>query len=700
MEHPDREPTASPAELSRDEYLELVAELSEHDRLYYVEARPRISDEQYDRLYRRLRDAEEAHPDWRVAWSPTGRVGHTPLGQFQKVVRDLPMLSLDNTYDEAELRGFHDRVARGLEGEAVDYVVEPKIDGVSIELVYRGGVFVQGATRGDGRTGEDVTGNLRTVRGLPLRLGRDIDLTVRGEVYIRRADFARVNADRIAAGEEAFKNARNTAAGSLKQLDPRLVASRPLRVIVYEAAGGDELAGSHHRVLGALAELGFPTAPESSLCRGWDELWAAVGAWEQRRTELAYDTDGVVIKIDSFDQRRTLGVTSKFPRWAIAFKFPANQAITPVVGLEVNIGRTGTVTPVAMLEPVELSGTTVKRASLHNWDQVARLGIGVGDRVLVHKAGEIIPQVLSVVEQHAAAPFAAPTECPSCGSGLVRDEGRVALRCPNALACPAQLLQSIQFFAGRGQLNIDGLGEKICQALLDAGLVKNVADLFVLREDQLVELDRFAETSARNLVASIDRARTTATTSRLLTALGIPHVGGVAARLVARRHRKIDELLQVIDESGQDGAVARIVEIDGIGEVIARSLVQFLARPETREVLGQLKERGVDPIEPIEDAGAGPLAGKTFVITGTLSSPRSEIASRIQRAGGKVAGSVSKSTSYLVAGENTGESKRAAATKLGVAILDEAGLAALLAGEPAAADQASTDDEPSPPPTA
>jgi DNA ligase (NAD+) len=448
-------------------------------------------------------------------------------------------------------------------------------------------------------------------------------------------------------------------------------------------------------VLSSLAELGFPTAPESSLCRGWDELWAAVGAWEERRTELAYDTDGVVIKIDSFDQRRTLGVTSKFPRWAIAFKFPANQALTPVVGLEVNIGRTGTVTPVAMLEPVELSGTTVKRASLHNWDQVARLGLGVGDRVLVHKAGEIIPQVLSVVEQHAAAPFAAPTECPSCRSGLVRDEGRVALRCPNALACPAQLLQSIQFFAGRGQLNIDGLGEKICQALLDAGLVKNVADLFVLREDQLARLDRFAETSARNLVASIDRARTTATTSRLLTALGIPHVGGVAARLVARRYRKIDELLQVIDEAGEDGAVARIVEIDGIGEVIARSLVQFLARPETREVLGQLKERGIDPVEPAEDAGSGPLAGKTFVITGTLSVPRSEIASRIQRAGGKVAGTVSKSTTYLVAGENTGESKRAAAIKLGVAVLDEVGLAALLAGEPAAADEAPTDGEPS-----
>ncbi|HTE53620.1 MAG TPA: NAD-dependent DNA ligase LigA [Kofleriaceae bacterium] len=676
-------PPASPSHASQDEYLALVAEIAEHDRLYYVEARPRISDEAYDRSYRRLRDIEAEHPDWAVAWSPTGRVGHAPLGQFTKVVRDLPMLSLDNTYDEAELRAFHDRVARGLEGETVDYVVEPKIDGVSIELVYRAGVFSLGATRGDGRTGEEVTGNLRTVRGLPLRLAREVDLTVRGEVYMRRADFARVNADRIAAGEEAFKNARNTAAGSLKQLDPRLVASRPLRVIVYEAAAGDELAGSHHRVLESLAELGLPTAPESRLCRGWDELWAAVGEWDELRAQLPYDTDGVVVKVDSFHQRRALGSTSKFPRWAIAFKFPANQAITPVTGLEINVGRTGTITPVAMLEPVELSGTTVKRASLHNWDQVARLGIGTGDRVLVHKAGEIIPQVLSVVEKHAAEPFGPPTECPSCHSELVRDEGRVALRCPNALACPAQLLQSIQFFAGRGQLNIDGLGEKICQALLDAGLVKNVADLFALRAEDLIELDRFAETSARNLVAAIDQARHKATTSRLLAALGIPHVGGVAARLIAQRHRRVGDILQVIDESGEDGAVERLIEIEGVGEVIARSLVQFLGRPETRAVLALLAERGVDPLEPLEQRGDGPLAGKTFVITGTLSIPRSQIASRIQSAGGRVATAVSKSTSYLLAGENTGESKRASATKLGVAVIDEAGLEALLAGSAA-----------------
>ncbi len=668
------------APLSRDEYLALAAEVSEHDRLYHVEARPRISDQEYDRLYRRVREIEAEHPDWVVPWSPTRRVGHEPLGAFSKVVRDNPMLSLDNTYDEEELRAFHDRVARALEGETVDYVVEPKIDGVSIELVYRSGLFALGTTRGDGRTGEDVTGNLRTVRGLPLRLGRDVDLTVRGEVYMRRADFARINTERLAAGEEAFKNARNTAAGSLKQLDPRLVASRPLRILLYEVAGGADLGQSHHRVLETLAELGFPTAPESRRVSGWDDLWRTVGEWEKLRLDLPYDTDGVVIKVDSFHQRRALGFTSKFPRWAIAFKFPANQAITGVTGLEVNIGRTGTVTPVARLEPVELSGTTVKRASLHNWDQVARLGIGLGDKVLVHKAGEIIPQVLSVVERHAVEPFGPPVNCPSCRSELTRDEGRVALRCPNALACPAQLLQSIQFFAGRGQMNIDGLGEKVSQSLIDAGLVANVADLFALREEQLLELDRFAETSARNLVAAIDTARQKATTSRLLAALGVPHVGGVAARLIARSYRRIGDLLALIDQAGEEGATQRLTELDGVGEVIARSLVQFLGRPETRAVLDLLIQRSVDPVEPVEETPEGPLGGKTFVITGTLSSPRSEIASRIQRAGGRVATSVSKNTTHLLAGASTGESKRAAATKLGVTIIDEADLERLLAG--------------------
>ncbi len=664
---------------SRQEYLDLVAELGEHDRLYYVDANPRIADQEYDRLYRRLRELEEAHPDWVVAWSPTRRVGHQPASAFPKVVRDIPMLSLDNTYDQEELRAFHDRIARALDGEPVAYVVEPKIDGLSVELVYKEGLLVLGATRGDGTTGEDVTGNLRTVRGVPLKLARELSLTVRGEVYMTRADFARVNEERVAAGELPFKNARNSAAGSLKLLDPRQVAARPLRAILYDAVGGDDLARSHHEVLDLLADLGVPTSPHNVRCVSWDDLWRAVADWEGRREGLPYETDGVVIKVDSFLQRRALGATSKFPRWAIAYKFPANQVVTTVHQVVGSVGRTGTVTPIAFLEPVELSGTTVKRASLHNWDQVARLGIGPGDRVLLHKAGEIIPQVLSVVEKHAEAPTLPPTACPSCQTALVRDEGKVALRCPNALGCPAQLAMSIQFFAGRGQMNIDGLGEKVTQSLIDAGLVANVADLFALTQEQVEGLERFAEQSARNLVEAIARAGKTASFSRLLAALGIPHVGGVAARAVAQRYRRMADLLAVVDQ-GVEPAVERISEIPGVGEVIARSLVELFARPQTREVLRQLAARGVDPVEPEAPAAlaSGPLGGKTFVITGTLSAPRSEVQHRIERAGGKVTGSVSKGTDYLVAGDNTGQSKLTAAARHGVTVIDEAALESLL----------------------
>lgn len=673
---------------SQSDYLRLVDELTEDDRLYYMEARPRKSDREYDEALRRLRQMEEEHPDWLVAWSPTQRVGHEPLGAFRKVVRSVPMLSLDNTYDEDELRAFCDRVDRGLEGEKVAYVVEPKIDGLSIELTYNKGLFELGATRGDGTTGEDVTANLRTLRGLPLRLAEPVDIVVRGEVFMTHEDFARLNAERIEAGEEPYKNARNLASGTLKLLDPRLVASRPLRVILYDAVDAARLAATHSKALERMGELGLPVSPHNKLCKSFEDMWQFISEWDAKRAELDYETDGMVIKVDSFSQRAALGTTSKFPRWAIAYKFAADQVETEVLGLETNVGRTGAVTPVAELRPVELSGTTVKRASLHNWDQVERLGIGKGDRVLLHKAGEIIPQVLSVIERRSERPFQPPDNCPSCDTRLLREEGRVVLRCPNVLGCPGQLLQSVQFFAGRGQMNIDGMGEKIAQALIDAGMVGNVADIFALTKEQLLTLERFAETSAQNLIASIDRSRQTATFSRLLTALGIPHVGGVASKAIASRYRRVSELLALIDDppatdnaddDRHDRAVAALSDIDGVGTVIARSLVAYLDRSETREVLRLLAERGLDPIEPVvESSSSGPLAGKTFVITGTLTRPRSEIASDIQAAGGKVVGSVSKSTDYLVAGEKTGKTKLTAAQKHGVEILDEQALAALL----------------------
>jgi DNA ligase (NAD+) len=654
-----------------------VDELTEHDRRYYVEAAPTISDVEYDRLLRTLREVETAHPEWVVEWSPTRRVGHEPLSGFTKVVREVPMLSLDNTYDEAELDAFIDRVNRGVGDAEVEYVVEPKIDGFGIELTYRAGLLALGATRGDGRIGEDVTANLKTVRGLPLRLRHDVDLVVRGEVFIRRDDFARINEERLGAGEEPFKNPRNLAAGSIKLFDPELVAQRPMHAILYDVVEGEALGPTHFQVLAYLRELGLPTSPDNRLVHTRQELHAEVASWAERRDSLPFEVDGLVVKVDSFAQRHELGSTSKFPRWAIAYKFPARQVTTILRALGVNVGRTGAVTPVAMLEPVEVSGTTVSRASLHNWDQVARLGLGPGDRVLLEKAGEIIPQILGVTESASGAQFAAPTVCPSCGSELVRDEGKVVLRCPNKLACPAQLLAAIGFFAGRGQMNIDGLGEKVARALIEAGLVKNVADLLVLTTEQVEGLERFAETSAANLVRAIGEARDKATFSRLLAALGIPHVGGVAARAIAQHYRSIGELLALVDDPDRD-FVEAIAQIEGIGAVIATSLRDFLVDPHSREVLRLLRERGLDPVEDVAAPTDGPLSGKTFVITGTLSKPRGEVAKDIEAAGGKVVGSVSKKTDYLVAGDKTGKSKLTAAEKHGVEVLDEAALQALL----------------------
>ncbi len=662
-----------------DAYLALAAEIAEHDRRYYVDAEPTISDYEYDQLAAALRAVEEAHPDWMVSWSPSQRVGAEPLSGFEKVVRDVPMLSLDNTYDEAELDAFHERVMKGLGGADVDYVIEPKIDGFGIELTYEQGVFALGATRGDGRIGEDVTANLRTVRGLPLKLRDAVDLVVRGEVFMRRDDFGRINDERAAAGEEPFKNPRNLAAGSIKLLDPRQVAARPMHAILYELVDGERFARTHWEVLQLLGELGLPISAHNTRVSSREALHQAVESWsEERRDALPFDVDGLVVKVSSFDQRSELGATSKFPRWAIAYKFPARQVTTVVQGLGINVGRTGAVTPVAMLEPVELSGTTVQRASLHNWDQVAKLGLGPGDRVLIEKAGEIIPQVLGVTERASDKVFEPPTRCPSCDSELVRDEGKVVLRCPNNLSCPAQLLAALQFFAGRGQMNIDGLGEKICRALMDAGLVANVADLFALGAEQLEGLERFAETSAANLVRAIDDARRNATFSRLLAALGVPHVGGVAARAIAQRYRSMGELLALADDPDRD-FVELLGEIDGIGEVIATSLRDFLHEPHTRTVLALLREHGVDPVEQVaEVAEDAPLAGKTFVITGTLSRPRAEIAKTIEAAGGKVVGSVSAKTDYLVAGDKTGKSKLTAAEKHDVEVIDEAALDALL----------------------
>jgi DNA ligase (NAD+) len=683
------------------EYLALVDELTEHDRRYHVEASPTISDVEYDRLNQRLRTIEAEHPDWVVDWSPTRRVGHAPVSDFPKVHRPVAMLSLDNTYDEAELKAFFDRVVKGLGGDVPVFSVEPKIDGFGIELTYQRGTLVLGATRGDGRIGEDVTANVRMVRGVALKLREPVDLVVRGEIYMTKLEFAAINAARIEAGEEPFKNPRNTAAGSIKQLDPREVAKRPMRTILYEVLDGERYAPGHLASLAMLARLGLPVSAYNAQAASWDELLAAVHGWRDRRDEPAYELDGLVIKVDDFALRAALGTTAKFPRWAIAYKFPARQATTVLRDIENHVGRTGAVTPVARLDPVELSGTTVARASVHNWDIVARLALGRGDRVLLEKAGEIIPQILSVTEPGEGPAFTAPTHCPSCQSELVREEGKVALLCPNRLGCPAQQLAAIEFFASRGQMNIDGLGEKVIAQLVDTDLVHDVADLFVLTSEQLEKLERFARQSAQNLVAAIAKARADATFARLLAALGIANLGGVLARPIAEKYGRLSQLRAAAERLDSEALVAELCEIDGIGETIALSVDRFLRDPHVAEVLRKLAERGVDPEQPVRTVAGGPLTGKTLVVTGTLTASRADVQKRIETAGGKVAGSVSKKTSYLVAGEDTGKAKLEAAQKHGVAVVTEQELEVLLAGgtlgpEPAgeAADGAGAAAEP------
>lgn len=662
-------------------YLALVDELLEHNRRYYVDSAPTISDVEYDRKSKQLDQIEAANPSWIVAWSPSQRIGHAPISEFVKVERAVPMLSLDNSYNLDDLRAFYDRVVKGLGSETPIFSVEPKIDGFGIELTYRAGELILAATRGDGKIGEDVTANARTVHGVTGKLREPLDLVIRGEIYIRKDDFVAINAARVAANEEEYKNPRNLASGSIKQLDPREVAKRPMRTILYEVVDGETVARGHLESLALAKRVGLPISEHNATATTWEELAATIESWQNRRDDLPYELDGLVIKVDAFEQRAQLGTTSKFPRWAIAYKFPARQVTTIILDLEINIGRTGAVTPVAILEPVDVSGTTVSRASLHNWDQVARLGLGKGDRVLIEKAGEIIPQVLGITESSGGARFATPTECIACGTTLERAEGKVVLACPNRLGCPAQQLRTIEFFASRGQMNIDGLGEKIVEQLVSAKLVSDVADLFDLTAAQLEKLERFGKSSAKNLIAGIAEAKKTATFSRLLSALGIANVGRTVGAPIAAKYGSLRALRDAVAAKDSTAFVAELCEIEGIGEIIATAVDAYFRDPAAAALVDKLLARGVDPIEPVAAVNAnGTLVGKTFVVTGTLSKPRPEVQKDIEAAGGKVVGSVSKKTNYLVAGADVGQSKTEAATKNGVAIISEAELNALIAG--------------------
>ncbi len=669
-------------DITHARYSELVSELLAHDRRYYVEMAPVITDAQYDGLYRLVRDAEAAHPDWTVPESPTQRVAPTPASSFAKLVRDIPMLSLDNTYSAADLAAFCERVDKGLSGESPRFAIEPKIDGIGIELQYRDGRFSVGATRGDGRIGEDITANLRTLRSVPPVLSEPVTITVRGEVFISKQDFATYNGDREAAGDELWKNPRNAAGGSLKLLDARECARRPLQILLYELVSGEDFRPRHSEALSWMRDLGLPVSKDITFVAGWTALAASVTEWAARRTALPYEVDGLVIKIDAFAQRRVLGMTAKFPRWAIAYKFPAQRAETRLLGVQVNVGRTGAITPVALLAPVDVSGTTVKRASMFNWDEVARLDIRIGDAVLIEKAGEIIPQVVEVLAERrtgAETLIPIPTQCPGCASTLVRRPGEVALRCENRL-CPEQRWRAIQFFAHRGALNIEGIGEVLAEELVKKGLIADAADLFDLTVQRLIgdgtRVDRMAQKSAENLIAAIAQARTTATLSRLLMGLGIPHVGTVAARAIASRFGNFAALCDATPDQRRAAASA----IDGVGPVIADAIESWWDHDDNASLVAKLRARGVAPSEPDpKPLGAGPLSGKKFCVTGKLSRPRSQLQQIIEAAGGQFVTSVGKSTDFLLAGADVGKAKLDSARKNGTSVIDEAALEQLIA---------------------
>lgn len=652
-------------------------QIEHHNRLYHTEDRPEITDQEYDNLVRELQGLEDLFPDMVTPDSPTQRVGSAPLAAFEKVVHKTPMLSLGNAFGEEDLRDFDRRVRQAVGNQNVRYVCELKIDGLAISLHYEDGVFVKGATRGDGTTGEDITQNLRTIRSIPLRLTRPVTIEVRGEAFMPRAAFEKLNKEREERGEALFANPRNSAAGSLRQLDPRIAASRQLDTFIY--AIGD-LQGvdveSHSEGLDLLESLGFKVNKERRTFDNIDDVIDFVNSWVEKRPQLAYDIDGMVIKVDSYVQQQELGFTAKSPRWAVAYKFPAEEAITVLKGIEVSVGRTGTVTPTAILEPVSLAGTTVKRASLHNEDIIREKGLLIGDHVMVKKAGDIIPEIIAVLPERrdgSETPFAMPTHCPECGSELVRLEEEVALRCINPM-CPAQIREGIIHFVSRQAMNIEGLGEKVVASLFEKDIIRSVADLYYLHQqrDVLLGLERMGEKSVDNLLTAIETSKENSL-ERLLFGLGIRLVGAKAARVLAEHFGEMDGIMAANEED--------LTVIDEIGPKMASSIVGYFRQPQAQAVIERLKAAGVNmSYKGIRvEAGADlPLSGKTVVLTGTLATmTRQEAEEAIARLGGKVTGSVSKKTDLVIAGEKAG-SKLEKAEKLGVSVMDEAGFRELL----------------------
>jgi len=644
-----------------------------HDRRYYVLADPEISDFDYDQLFAELKDLEGRFPDLQSPTSPTQRVGDEPLPGLEQVEHVVPMLSLDNSYSRDELHTWHARLCRELGREPEGLAAELKIDGVSISLVYVDGKLERAVTRGDGTVGDDVTTNARTIRQLPLEMEvLPPLLELRGEVYLARSVMAELNRERSRVGEREFANPRNAAAGAIRLLDPREASRRRLGLWCYQVARAEGLEEDGHVAsLEWVRGLGVPVSPGLELCSGLGEVEAFIDRWEKRRHDLDYDTDGIVVKVDRGSERAVLGSTSRSVRWAVAFKFPPEGRTTKLLDIVVQVGRTGVLTPVAVLEPVEVAGSTVSRATLHNFDEVMRLDVRVGDTVWIAKGGEVIPKVVGVVTAERASeaqPYAVPEICPVCGTTVVREVEEVALRCPN-LECPAVVGARLRHFVARGAMEIEGLGGRLLKQLVEAGLVTDEASLWDLEAETLAELPGWGELSAANLLGELEEARDRPL-HRLLFALGIPHVGERAAKLLARRFGSLEALAAAKSEA--------LEEIEGIGPVIAAALGEWLADPRHQSLAERLAERSIDPREDVDarpDAAA--LNGRTFVITGTLGRSRHELKEELERLGAKVAGSVSRNTSYLVAGENPG-SKLAKARELGVEVIDDAELEKML----------------------
>ena len=647
----------------------LREEIRRHDHLYYVQNAPQISDREYDRLFAELKTLERDHPELITADSPTQRVSERPLEEFQTVQHAIPMLSIDNTYNEEELREFDKRVAKGLEGAKYAYTAELKIDGLAISLQYEKGLLVRAATRGDGRSGDDVTANIRTIRAIPLKLagGKELPevLEVRGEVFMPKKAFAQLNTQRAAAGEMEFANPRNAAAGSLKLLDARVTASRKLTFFAYWMGKTDKPpTQTHFESMTQLKEMGIPVNEHIRYCRTIEEAIDYCRSWEDKKETLAYQIDGMVIKVDRYDQQETLGSTGRSPRWCISYKFAAEQAETVVESIDIQVGKSGTLTPVANLKPVKLAGTTVKRASLHNFDLLAKLDVRCGDTVVIEKAGEIIPQVVAVREKKRdlfeSKPFAAPENCPQCGSAVKKDDNGVYLRCVNP-QCPAQVRQRLEYFAGKGQMDIENLGPALIDQLVSKGLVTNFADLYRLRFDQVAALERMADKSAANVLENIEESKRRPLW-RLIAGLGIRNVGGQSAQILADEFGSLEALM--------DAPAERLEAIDQIGPVIAESVYAYFHDSGNRRMLEQMRMAGVRP-QTAQAKISASLAGQSIVVTGTLKHfTRQEIEETIKAHGGKSSSSVSKKTGFVVAGENAG-SKLEKAQQLGVEVIDE-----------------------------